>query len=90
MHFSEDRLTHLAHLIHDGLYKDDLVDYPDEDKALREIKKVLMEYLHLDEAIDETVRAKITSQRRGIAEGSREWEILYKKYFEEELNKKRF
>ncbi|MBI2982410.1 MAG: DUF507 family protein [Deltaproteobacteria bacterium] len=84
---SDDRLSHLAHLIHDGLYNDDLVDYPDEDKVLRGIKGVLASHFHLEEEADRVAREKIASLKKGVAQGSREWEILYKKYFEEEMAK---
>ncbi len=88
MKFSDDRISHLAHLIHKGLSKDQLVTYTDEDKAHREIKKTLIEYLKVEDAADEAARAKIVSLKRGVAEGSREWEVLYRKYFEEEMTKK--
>lgn len=90
MRLSEERITHIAHLICDNLYKDDLVDYSDDDEALKFIKKTIFDYLHIDDQIDEAVRQKITSQKRGIMESSREWEILYKKYYEEEANKRKF
>jgi hypothetical protein len=87
MKFSDDRISHLAHLIHDGLYHDDLVDYPDEDRALREIKRTLIEYFKVEDAADQAAREKIATLKRGVTEGSREWDILYRKYFEEELAK---
>lgn len=86
--FSDDRLSHLAHLIHDRLYQDEDVDYVDEDKALREIKKRLIDYFKVEEAADNMVREKIASLKKGVYEGSREWEILYRKYLEEELAKR--
>jgi len=85
MRFSDDRISHLSHLIHDGLYHDDLVDYSDEDKALREIKKILIEYFKVEEEADRLAREKIATLKRGVSEGSREWDVLYRKYFEEEL-----
>lgn len=85
---SDDRINHIAHLIHDALYHDDLVDYPDEDRALREIKQTLNLYFQVEGDADRTAREKIASLKRGVAEGSREWEVLYRKYFEEELSKK--
>lgn len=88
MKFSDDRISHLAHLIHKGLVKDQLAAYTDEDKAHREIKKTLIEYLKVEDAADEAARGKIASLKRGVLEGSREWEVLYRKYFEEELAKK--
>lgn len=89
MKLSDDRINHVAHLIHDALYHDDLVDYPDEEKALREIKKAINQYFHVEEAADQSAREKIASLKKGVAVGSREWEVLYRKYFEEELAKHR-
>ncbi len=88
MKFSEDRISHLAHLIHDGLYNDMLVEYPDEDKTLRELKKMLNDYFRIEDEVDDVVRAKIASLKRGVFEGSREWDVLYKKYSEEEMSKR--
>lgn len=88
MKFSDDRISHIAHLIHDRLYQDLLLDYTDEDKALREIKRTLIEYLKVEEEADEAARQKVATLKRQVAEGSREWEVLYRKYFEEELTKR--
>ena len=88
--FSEERISHLAHLLQDRVWKDDLVDYPDEAAALREIKRVLHHYLAAAEEIGAVVRKKIHSQGRQIVEGSQEWDLLYERYFEEELAKRRF
>lgn len=41
MIFSEDRLSHIAHLLQDSIWNDDLVDFSDDDQALREIKRIL-------------------------------------------------
>jgi hypothetical protein len=90
MKLSEDRISHISHLICDGLYKDDLVDYSDDDEALKVIKQSLFNYLHIEDQIDDAARQKIASLKRCVAEGSREWEILYKKYYEEEAQKKKF
>lgn len=90
MRLSEDRISHIAHLIWDGLYNDDLVDYPDDGKALQGIKKAMVQYLKVDDEIDDAIREKIASLKRGVAEGSREWEILYLKYYEEEAIRRNF
>lgn len=90
MRLSEDRVTHLAHLISDGIWKDDLADFKDDDRALQEIKRAMADYLHVEDEADSAARSKIRSLSRDIPEGSREWEILYRKYFEEEASKKCF
>jgi hypothetical protein len=90
MKLSEDRISHLSHLIIDALYNDDLVDYPDDDdqEALREVKRVFIEHQRFEQDAEEAARTKIRSQSRSIIEGSREWDVLYKKYLEEELKKR--
>ena len=95
--FSDDRIAFLAHQIRDGLVKGlagvtpqspQWVDCPDPDRALREVKKTLIQHFKVGEEVDSAVREKIASLKRGVAEGSREWEVLYRKYFEEESRKR--
>lgn len=88
MRLSEDRISHISHQIHDRLYLDELVDYVDEDEALKVIKKVFTEFLVMEDQIDNQVRLKISTLKKGIMEGSPEWEVLYRKYFAEEMHKK--
>ncbi len=90
MRLSEDRISHLAHLVSDGVWKDDLVDFNDDDKVLLEIKRAVTEYLKVEDEADTAARDKIRSLSRDVPEGSREWDILYRKYFEEEISKKGF
>ncbi|MFH1223233.1 MAG: DUF507 family protein [Pseudomonadota bacterium] len=87
MLFSEDRIYHIAHLLTDSIWKDDMVDYKDEDKAVREARKVLIDYFSKDDKVDKIARDRIASLKRGVYEGSREWDILYSKYYEEEMKK---
>lgn len=87
MRLSEDRISHIAHLVFDGVWNDDLVDFTDDDKALKEIKRIIAGFLQVEDRADDAARAKIRSLSRDVPEGSREWEILYTKYFEEEMSK---
>jgi hypothetical protein len=87
---SESRISHLAHLIVDGVWKEDLADFPNEARALSETKSVLNEFFGGGEdRLDEVVRQKIQSLSRYVAPGSREWDVLYRKYLEEEMRKQR-
>ena len=90
MRLSEDRVSHISHLIADGVWKDDLVDFVDDEKVLTEIKRVIAGYLRIEDDADTVARDKIRSLSRNVPEGSREWDVLYKKYFEEEINRKNF
>ncbi len=85
---SEDRVSHLARIVVDGIWNDDLVDYSDDDAALRAAKKGLNEFIKEIRDVDQAAQAKVASLKRGVAEGSPEWDILYAKYFEEEMQRR--
>lgn len=86
---TESRISHLAHLVLDGVRKAQLGEFPNEGRALSETKQVLHDYFQRDDQIDDIVRRKIQSLSRHVPPGSREWDILYRKYFEEENRKQR-
>lgn len=86
---SESRISHLAHLVMDGLRKDKLAEFANEGRSLSETKQVLQDFFHHEDHIDQIVRQKIASLSRHVPQGSREWDILYRKYFEEESRKQR-
>ena len=52
-----------------------------------EIQKHLTDILMLEERSDRLAKQKITSQQREIPEGSEEWQVLHRNYYEEELKK---
>lgn len=85
MMLSEDKVTHLSHVVLKGLLERGLVTLLEEDgKVRRAIKGAVMVELKLAEEMQEAVRKKLESYSRNIAEGSPEWEILYKKFLKEE------
>jgi uncharacterized protein len=84
---SEDRQSHLARIIVDGIWNDDLVDYEDDDKALRMAKKGVAKFVEEFQVIDQKVRTSLQTLKRNVTEGSTEWDVLYAKYFEAELNR---
>jgi hypothetical protein len=86
---SESRISHLAHLLLDGVRQGQLGEFPNEGRALAETKRVLQEYFQREDRLDDIVRQKIQSLSRHVPAGSREWDVLYRKYFEEESRKQR-
>ena len=86
---SESRISHLAHLLVDGVRNAQLGEFPNEGRALTETKRVLQEYFQREDQLDDIVRQKIQSLSRHVPAGSREWDVLYRKYFEEESRKQR-
>jgi hypothetical protein len=87
---SREKILRLSHLILDYLNSDDEIEYFVEPQELRrEIVRLISEEIKADEVIDRMARKKIESQKRPILEGSEEWEVLYRKYYEEEAVKRR-
>lgn len=85
---SEDKVSHLSHVILNAVKTSAAVRVKgDEERVLKEIKRVLTSELAQEEEIDRKVKAKLASYSRGIVEGSAEWEVLYRKTFEEETRK---
>ena len=85
---SEDKVSHLSHVILNTVKASATVRITgDEERVLKEIKRVLASELAQEEEIDRKVKAKLASYSRGIVEGSAEWEVLYRKTFEEETRK---
>ena len=85
---SEDKVSHLSHVILLAVKNSPLVQVKTEDgRILKEIKRVLANELGQEQDIDRKVRAKLGSYSRGIVEGSPEWEVLYRKTFAEESRK---
>ena len=61
-----------------------------ERAVVAESKHVLAEHFQRDDKIDALVRRKIASLSRQVVPGSTEWDVLYRRYFEEESRKHKF
>lgn len=88
MILSEDRQSHLAHIVTDKVWGDDIVDFSDDDEALRAAKKAIVLFVREVSEIDLKAREKVASLKRNVMEGTNEWDIMYKKYYEEEKNRR--
>ena len=88
MRISRDKLNKLAHVVADTLADIDECEFLEDRNTVRQEARRVLEALLLEETkIDEAARTKISSQRRIIPEGSMEWDILYRKYYNEEVKK---
>jgi hypothetical protein len=88
MRISRDKLNKLAHTIADTLAEVPECDFLEDRNTIRqEARKVLEKLLMEETKIDAAARLKIASQRKIIVEGSQEWDILYRKYYNDEVKK---
>lgn len=89
MMLSDDKITHMTHLLLKGLMDKKLIVLKEDDSLLRrEIKRTITSELKVGEDIDAVVKKKLQSFSKKLVEGSPEWDVLYKKFFEEEDAKK--
>lgn len=85
---SREKINYLSKQVVSLLYKNDQVEFLDDPNEIRLIiVKAIEEEMRLYETLDRKAIDKIQSQKKSIEEGSREWEILYRKYYNEELTK---
>jgi hypothetical protein len=85
---NRDKVNKVAHVVTDALAGMDNVDFVEDRNTVRlEVRRILEELLNQEERIDQAARQKIDSQKRTILEGSQEWDILYRKYYNEEVKK---
>jgi uncharacterized protein len=85
---TRDKLNKLAHVVADTLAETDECEFLDDRNTIRqEARKALETLLLAEMKIDVAAKQKIASQRKIIQEGSQEWDILYRKYYNEEVKK---
>lgn len=85
---SREKINYLARQIVNRLFENDQVEFLDEPNEVRlVIVKSIEEELKLYDHIDKKAIEKIEAQKKSIKEGSREWEILYRKYYNDEIAK---
>ena len=84
MNLSEGRLSHLAHAIQKLFVTEKFAEIKNERLFLAAVKQALTDEFSLDERLDNMARARMP---RSVLPGSREWDVQYRKFYEEERRK---
>src|ERR1700738_3901556 len=88
MRITREQIVRLSHQITDVLVSSDDVDFvEDRDTIRQQVVLILTETLRNEEKAEVEVRKRITSQKKEILEGSEEWDVLYRKYYADELRR---
>jgi hypothetical protein len=88
MRLSREKIIRLSHQITDVLVSSDEIEFiEDRDTIRQQVVQILTATLRDEEKADAEVRKKITSQKKEILEGSEEWDVLYRKYYADELRR---
>jgi hypothetical protein len=86
MRLTREKVNILSHQITEKLASIDEVEFIEDRNTIRlAVVEIMNKWLLKEAQIDKAARQKIENQKRGIPEGSAEWEILYRKYYEEEM-----
>ncbi len=85
---SREKINYLSKRILEALNRNEQVEFLDDPNEIRLIiVRSVEEEMKLYDLLDKKAIDKIQTQKKSIEEGSREWEILYRKYYNEELTK---
>lgn len=85
MKLSREKINEISHKMAAQLRRTPRVKFKMEWNDVRlEIVRALTEILQTEDKIDHAARVKIKSQKREIPEGSEEWDLLFRRYYDEE------
>jgi len=88
MRISRDKVSRLTKSVFESLREFEQLIFVEDPQTIRlEIRAALEHLLNEEEGLDKTARQKIESQKRTIVEGTQEWDILYRKYYADEVKK---
>ena len=88
MRLTREKIIRLSHQITDVLVESAEVEFVDDRDTIRQqVVQILTATLKEEEKIELEVRKRITSQKKEILEGSEEWDVLHKKYYQDELRR---
>ena len=86
MRLSREKINALAYQVTERLATSDEIEFLEDRNTIRlAVFDIVTKWLKKEETVDIAARKKIESQQKKIPEGSAEWEILYRKYYEEAL-----
>lgn len=88
MKLSREKIVKISHMVTDVLVASQDVQFIEDRATIRQdITDIIGSLLKEEEQVDTQVRQKIASQKKEIIEGSEEWDVLYRRYYAEELRR---
>jgi hypothetical protein len=88
MKLSRDKINDISHKLVAAFRKAREFRLKQDPNEVRlAIVKDMTEILAVEEKVDRAARTKIRSQKKEIAEGTEEWDLLLRRYYAEELRK---
>jgi hypothetical protein len=88
MKLSRDRVNEISHKLVAAMRKSrDFRVRKDPNELRLAIVREMTDLLQMEDRIDRAAREKVKTQKREVAEGGEEYDLLHKRYYAEELKK---
>jgi len=88
MRLTREKVVRISHQLIDLLVQRNEVEFVDDRDTIRQhMVQTITNVLKEEERVEQEVRKRITSQKKEILEGSEEWDVLFRKYYSEELRR---
>ena len=88
MRLTREKVVRISHQLIDLLVQRNEVEFVEDRDTIRQhMVQTMTNVLKEEEKVEQEVRRRITSQKKEILEGSEEWDVLFRKYYSEELRR---
>ena len=88
MRLTREKVVRISHQLIDLLVQSNEVEFVEDRDTIRQhMVQTMTNVLKEEERVEQEVRKRITSQKKEILEGSEEWDVLFRKYYSEELRR---
>jgi hypothetical protein len=88
MRLTREKLVRISHQLIELLVQSNDVEFVEDRDTIRQhMVQSMTNVLREEEKVEAEVRKRITSQKKEILEGSEEWDVLFRKYYSEELRR---
>jgi hypothetical protein len=88
MRLTREKIVRISHQLVDLLVQSNEVEFiEDRDTIRQHMVQTMTNVLREEEKVELEVRKRITSQKKEILEGSEEWDVLFRKYYSDELRR---
>jgi hypothetical protein len=88
MRLTREKVVRISHQLIELLVQSNDVEFVEDRDTIRQhMVQTMTNVLKEEEKVELEVRKRITSQKKEILEGSEEWDVLFRKYYSDELRR---